>query len=82
MVSAQPQIPHEKVTEFLNTLKVRRSEGAGQLDTWDAELKSLPGWLCLPGQLTNVVATVELGCKPDLKEVALSARNAEYNPRR
>lgn len=30
----------------------------------------------------NVVATASLGCKLDLKQVALSARNAEYNPRR
>eukprot|EP01083_Nonionella_stella_P086172 239206_1 len=30
----------------------------------------------------NVVATVHLGCKLDLKEIALKARNAEYNPKR
>ncbi|TFJ87154.1 hypothetical protein NSK_001486 [Nannochloropsis salina CCMP1776] len=33
-------------------------------------------------KLTNVVATVNLDCKPDLKSIALGARNAEYNPRR
>ncbi|KAG1665880.1 hypothetical protein FOA52_005369 [Chlamydomonas sp. UWO 241] len=33
-------------------------------------------------QLQNVVATVNLGCKLDLKEIALHARNAEYNPKR
>jgi TATA-box binding protein (TBP) (component of TFIID and TFIIIB) len=32
-------------------------------------------------QLQNVVATVNLGCKLDLKEIALHARNAEYNPK-
>jgi transcription initiation factor TFIID TATA-box-binding protein len=32
-------------------------------------------------QLQNVVATVDLGCKLDLKEIALQARNAEYNPK-
>lgn len=32
--------------------------------------------------LQNVVATVNLGCKLDLKEIALHARNAEYNPKR
>jgi transcription initiation factor TFIID TATA-box-binding protein len=31
--------------------------------------------------LQNVVATVNLGCKLDLKEIALHARNAEYNPK-
>lgn len=33
-------------------------------------------------QLQNVVATIDLGCKLDLKEIALQARNAEYNPKR
>lgn len=30
----------------------------------------------------NVVATVNLECKLDLKDIALRARNAEYNPKR
>ncbi|KAJ1691235.1 hypothetical protein LUZ63_015390 [Rhynchospora breviuscula] len=32
--------------------------------------------------LQNVVSTVNLNCKLDLKAVALHARNAEYNPKR
>ena len=32
-------------------------------------------------QLQNIVATVNLGVKLDLKNVALHARNAEYNPK-
>ncbi|KAG0417845.1 TATA-box-binding protein [Dictyocoela roeselum] len=32
--------------------------------------------------LQNVVSTVNLGCKLDLKAIALRARNAEYNPKR
>lgn len=32
--------------------------------------------------LQNVVSTVNLGCKLDLKNIALKARNAEYNPKR
>lgn len=32
-------------------------------------------------QLQNIVATVNLGVKLDLKSVALHARNAEYNPK-
>jgi len=32
--------------------------------------------------LQNVVATVNLNCQLDLKNIALHARNAEYNPRR
>jgi len=32
--------------------------------------------------LQNIVSTVNLGCKLDLKQIALKARNAEYNPKR
>lgn len=32
--------------------------------------------------LQNVVATVNLNCRLDLKNIALRARNAEYNPKR
>lgn len=31
--------------------------------------------------LQNIVATVDLGVKLDLKVIALGARNAEYNPK-
>ena len=33
-------------------------------------------------QLQNIVSTVSLCCKLDLKKIALQARNAEYNPKR
>ncbi|XP_065832479.1 TATA-box-binding protein-like [Oscarella lobularis] len=33
-------------------------------------------------ELQNIVSTVNLGCKLDLKTIALHARNAEYNPKR
>ena len=29
----------------------------------------------------NIVSTVNLNCKLDLKKIALHARNAEYNPK-
>ncbi|CAI0410233.1 unnamed protein product [Linum tenue] len=32
--------------------------------------------------LQNIVATVNLGCELSLKQIALRARNAEYNPKR
>lgn len=32
--------------------------------------------------LQNIVSTVNLGTKLDLKQIALKARNAEYNPKR
>ena len=31
--------------------------------------------------LQNIVATVNLNCKLDLKTITLRARNAEYNPK-
>lgn len=37
---------------------------------------------CLAPPQQNVVATVNLECKLDLKNIALHARNAEYNPKR
>ena len=33
-------------------------------------------------QMSNVVATTDLQCKPDLKQVYLQVRNAEYNPKK
>lgn len=33
-------------------------------------------------KLQNIVSTVNLGHELDLKEIALKARNAEYNPKR
>merc|ERR1712137_566035 len=33
-------------------------------------------------KLQNIVSTVSLGCKLDLKKIALHARNAEFNPKR
>jgi len=35
-----------------------------------------------PPQLQNIVSTVNLQCKLELKQIALNARNAEYNPKR
>lgn len=35
-----------------------------------------------PPQLQNIVSTVNLDCKLELKKIALHARNAEYNPKR
>jgi transcription initiation factor TFIID TATA-box-binding protein len=36
---------------------------------------------CYP-TLQNIVSTVNLNCKLDLKQIVLKARNAEYNPKR
>ncbi len=33
-------------------------------------------------QVQNIMSTVSLGCRLDLNQIALNARNAEYNPKR
>ncbi len=47
--------------------------------TWSVNREKHPSGI-IP-VLQNVVSTVNLGCKLDLKEIALHARNAEYNPK-
>jgi transcription initiation factor TFIID TATA-box-binding protein len=41
-----------------------------------------PGSSGIVPRLQNLVATVNLNCRLDLKTIALHARNAEYNPKR
>ena len=45
-------------------------------------LNPAPGRAGITPQVQNIVCTVNLGCKLDLKHIALHARNAEYNPKR
>ncbi|KAF8477703.1 TBP-domain-containing protein [Russula ochroleuca] len=63
------------------------------LSTPSAQVPSTPAPLTLEQQhitavegivptLQNIVATVNLDCRLDLKTIALHARNAEYNPKR
>ncbi|KAK4701074.1 transcription initiation factor TFIID TATA-box-binding protein, partial [Phenoliferia sp. Uapishka_3] len=42
----------------------------------------IPGVNGIVPTLQNIVATVNLDCRLDLKTIALHARNAEYNPKR
>ena len=46
----------------------------------EIQVQSVSG-VALP-KLQNVVATVQLGCPLDLKQIVMKARNAEYNPKR
>ena len=39
------------------------------------------GDMLMPRGRRNIVATVNLECRLDLKTIALHARNAEYNPK-
>ncbi|CAL9733575.1 TATA-box-binding protein [Monosporozyma servazzii] len=56
--------------------KIKANEDQHQDDEDDAATSGI-----VP-TLQNIVATVNLGCRLDLKTVALHARNAEYNPKR
>ncbi|CAG8645979.1 7078_t:CDS:2 [Paraglomus brasilianum] len=47
--------------------------------TGQAPIQSVTGIVPI---LQNIVATVNLDCRLDLKTIALHARNAEYNPKR
>lgn len=42
---------------------------------------SVPSLSCVVAATRNIVATVNLDCRLDLKTIALHARNAEYNPK-
>ncbi|ODN87131.1 TATA-box-binding protein [Cryptococcus wingfieldii CBS 7118] len=61
--------------------------GAGDVATRQPQkaVASVPEITAVDGlvpTLQNIVATVNLDCRLDLKTIALHARNAEYNPRR
>ncbi|EEB05408.1 TATA-binding protein [Schizosaccharomyces japonicus yFS275] len=51
-------------------------------DVKDTETVKTEGVSGIVPTLQNIVATVNLDCRLDLKTIALHARNAEYNPKR
>ncbi|CAH2251079.1 TATA-box-binding [Pelobates cultripes] len=60
------------------------SESSGIVPQLHSHWKSLSGergGLAKAAESRNIVSTVNLGCKLDLKTIALRARNAEYNPK-
>uniref|UniRef100_A0A0A9Y1B1 TATA-box-binding protein n=1 Tax=Lygus hesperus TaxID=30085 RepID=A0A0A9Y1B1_LYGHE len=80
----QPQTPHNLVSMSPMVNRMDQSQtpnvqpttpGPMTPMTPSGEAGSIP-------QLQNIVSTVNLGCKLDLKRIALHARNAEYNPKR
>ncbi len=44
--------------------------------------KQMNGKTHMDPRLENIVSTVDLDCKLDLRKIALQAKNAEYNPKR
>lgn len=64
-----------------DSTKVKSKQGSAEDDDDDEEEDDDATSGIVP-TLQNIVATVNLGCRLDLKTVALHARNAEYNPKR
>ncbi|KAJ2602136.1 TATA-binding protein (TBP) [Coemansia sp. RSA 1804] len=56
--------------------------GAGMVAASQQESSDVAGVAGIVPTLQNIVATVNLDCRLDLKTIALHARNAEYNPKR
>ncbi|CAH2076321.1 unnamed protein product, partial [Iphiclides podalirius] len=79
----QPQTPQNMMSPMITSGSLAGQQGIGQASpapmTPMTPLSADPG--ILP-QLQNIVSTVNLNCKLDLKKIALHARNAEYNPKR
>uniref|UniRef100_A0A1B0A4A9 TATA-box-binding protein n=1 Tax=Glossina pallidipes TaxID=7398 RepID=A0A1B0A4A9_GLOPL len=74
-----PMIPMSECPENLSLSKIHQTMGPATPMTPMTPGSADPG--ILP-QLQNIVSTVNLCCKLDLKKIALHARNAEYNPKR
>lgn len=65
--------------EDLDIIKKEDIDEPKQEDTTDG---NGAGGIGIVPTLQNIVATVNLDCRLDLKTIALHARNAEYNPKR
>lgn len=65
--------------EDLDIIKKEDIDKPKQEDTTDG---NGGGGIGIVPTLQNIVATVNLDCRLDLKTIALHARNAEYNPKR
>uniref|UniRef100_A0A1A9WXS1 TATA-box-binding protein n=1 Tax=Glossina brevipalpis TaxID=37001 RepID=A0A1A9WXS1_9MUSC len=74
-----PMVPMSDCPENLSLSKIHQTMGPATPMTPMTPGSADPG--ILP-QLQNIVSTVNLCCKLDLKKIALHARNAEYNPKR
>lgn len=73
---AQEVWKKEAASEQKQTVVTAKSENT---DAGGEEDETISG---IVPTLQNIVATVNLDCKLDLKTIALHARNAEYNPKR
>ncbi|KAH9970361.1 transcription factor TFIID-domain-containing protein, partial [Lactifluus volemus] len=91
--AAKPVLAPLSQTSTSTSLVHAQSGAAAGPSTPPAQIPATPAPLTLEQQhitavegivptLQNIVATVNLDCRLDLKTIALHARNAEYNPKR
>ncbi|XP_068632392.1 TATA-box-binding protein [Battus philenor] len=79
----QPQTPQNMMSPMISSGSLVGQQVLGQASP--APMTPMTPHSADPGilpQLQNIVSTVNLNCKLDLKKIALHARNAEYNPKR
>lgn len=79
----QPQTPQNMMSPMITSGSLTGAQMLSQASP--APLTPMTPHSADPGilpQLQNIVSTVNLNCKLDLKKIALHARNAEYNPKR
>lgn len=90
--SQQKQPPAPVAVPTTAPVAVNANAAAGPSSPPTTQIPSTPAPLTLEQQhitavegivptLQNIVATVNLDCRLDLKTIALHARNAEYNPK-
>ncbi|CAH4037773.1 TATA-box-binding protein [Pieris brassicae] len=79
----QPQTPQNMMSPMISGGSITGQQMLSQ--TCPSPMTPMTPHSADPGilpQLQNIVSTVNLFCKLDLKKIALHARNAEYNPKR
>ncbi|XP_075974238.1 TATA binding protein [Anticarsia gemmatalis] len=79
----QPQTPQNMMSPMITSGSLAGQQMLSQASP--APMTPMTPHSADPGilpQLQNIVSTVNLNCKLDLKKIALHARNAEYNPKR
>jgi len=77
--SSQPQPPSTSIANATAGPSTPPSSTPAPLTLEQQHITAVEG---IVPTLQNIVATVNLDCRLDLKTIALHARNAEYNPKR
>ncbi|GMH35351.1 hypothetical protein BSKO_03219 [Bryopsis sp. KO-2023] len=77
-----PVVPGPSASQGVHPVNPTQSQSLLPTDSCAAEVDLEKHPSGIVPTLQNVVSTCYLGCKLDLKEIAMHARNAEYNPKR